>query len=182
MLWCLNRAGRTVIKKISAVFKKLILFLLLIFSISLPAFSGNYGDIVFEDKQFFADDYAIHIAGTIIGNGIWGQNNTVTIICSKSDKKCDFAVIEQIGPNQLGAIEIFSYEIIKFESKIVIATDDVEFVSCQKTTIKIDIVNKTVSGLIEPTKKTSPFCKTTDPKIYTWTVEDNPNWKKIMGR
>jgi hypothetical protein len=61
-------------------------------------------DITFAPKNFYDNDLAVAISGTLTGDDISYKNNTHSIWCIKDREECLIASIEQIGEKQIGRL------------------------------------------------------------------------------
>src|SRR5436305_9482540 len=70
--------------------------------------------IMFPRKQFFEIENTIVAIGTLTGEGIGYPNNTMKFQCTKTTRECIVATVEEIGKNQVGTIDLKSFEIVKW--------------------------------------------------------------------
>jgi hypothetical protein len=137
-------------------------------------------DILFAPKRFYEDDTfgRVYVAGTLTGPGVGYKNNTYAITCYKERGQCLGNGIYHIGANQIGRLDSpTEYEISKWNSYEIVASDPDSPVQCTKTTISILRKSKTVVWVQEPVNQTNAICKDSDTILYKWTLED-PEWNK----
>ena len=148
--------------------------------------SGADDDIVFAAKLFtdLPNIGSVEISGTLTGDGIAHKNNTISISCYKDRRECYIAYVEQIGPNQIGRLQnVDIFPITKWNADEVVAVEDITEWNCARTTIVIERKSKTAQYVREPVNQTRPRClRFLDPKVYKWTIEDSPGWKKMFGK
>jgi hypothetical protein len=153
---------------------------------SRQPFDSN--EIVFAEKAFsdsrqVQQDSWVAISGTLTGDGLAHPNNTYTIGCFRDLHECRVASIEQIGPNQIGRMEIpLALPIVKWETQEVVAGDEPSKVECSRATITIERDQGTLLWVEEPVNQTRPSCKRSDAKIAKYTIEDSPGWKRIFDK
>ena len=121
----------------------------------------------------------VQVSGTLTGDGLAYPNNTQIIECAKNNGLCESYGIEQIGDRQLGRLSnLGSYEIKKWSASEIVAVVD-EAMACIRTTLTIDRKSKIALLVQEPANQTRIECKDSDNKIYKWTIEDSPAWKRM---
>jgi hypothetical protein len=142
-------------------------------------------EVIFDNKVFYDTEHTafsdgvVSISGTLTGEGIGNKNNTVTISCYQDRMECLTYSIAQIGPNQLGKLDVPSiFPITKWDSNEVVAVESGDTVACRKATVSIDRKTETAVWVENPINQTQPACKETHTKIYSWTIEDPPFWKR----
>jgi hypothetical protein len=145
--------------------------------------------IIFWEKQFYDTGSNVAypmviVSGTLTGDPELAQsNNTYVVSCHQSDLSCDVSHVEQIGPKQVGPIDIpQSYSIKKWDQDEIVAYDEGTGISCVKTTITIERRAKTLLWVEEPINQARPMCKYADTNIRKYTIEDSPSWKKLLGK
>jgi hypothetical protein len=147
---------------------------------------GADDDIVFASKLFtdLPNYGAVAISGTLTGDGVGYKNNTISISCYKDRRECYIAYVEQIGYNEIGRMQnVDIFPITKWNTDEVVAVQDITESDCAKTTIVIERKSQTALYAREPINQTRPQCNTfPDPKVYKWTIEDSPGWKKMFGK
>ena len=147
------------------------------------SWGGTDDDIVFASKLFtdLPDYGSVGISGTLTGDGIAYENNTISISCYKDRRECYIASVEQIGHNQIGRLQsVAIYPITKWSADEVVAVQDI--MDCTRTTIVLEHKSKTALYAREPINQTRPGCLAVDKKVYKWTIEDSPGWKKMFGK
>jgi hypothetical protein len=139
-------------------------------------------NIIFPDKNFVGDkndplfDQFVGVSGTLTGEGVGYPNNAVNVACYKDDSHCYVTEVDQIGPNQIGDLyppDVF--DIATWNAFLVSATYKGE---CFRTTINIDRNSTATEWVQEPINQSSIQCKDADNKLYKWTVDAPPLWKK----
>ena len=123
----------------------------------------------------------VGVQGTLAGEGVGYENNTVGIFCSKSDMRCLTIVVEQIGFNHIGSIEPPGELAITEWTPMVIAATSAPDGACVQTTVNIMRKTETVEWVQVPVNQTASYCIHADTKIYKWTIEDAPFWKRAKG-
>ena len=69
-------------------------------------------EVIFDNKVFYDteqtafSDGVVSISGTLTGEGVGNKNNTVTITCYQDRMECVTYSIAQIGPSQLGKLDV----------------------------------------------------------------------------
>jgi hypothetical protein len=140
-------------------------------------------DITFAGKSFYDNGYAVAISGTLTGDGVAYKNNSHSIWCIKEREECLIAAIEQIGEKQTGRLEYpYSIPVTQWTDYEVVATQDTAAYNCSKTTITISRKSQTALWVQEPINQAKPACQKSDTKIYKWTIEDSPGWKRTMRK
>ena len=145
------------------------------------SWGGADDDIVFAGKLFLdLPDYgSIGISGTLTGDGIGYNNNTINISCYKDRRECYIASVEQIGRNQIGRMQnVDIFPIIKWNDDEVVAVTEL---NCIRTTIVLERKSKTAQYVREPINQTTQCLQFPDPKVYKWTIENSPGWEKLFG-
>lgn len=151
------------------------------------SFSGSE-DIIFGSKVFYDGGETVYITGTITGDGLAYKNNTVMITCYRDRKECLFHSVDQIGPHQIGRLDLPSvYPIAKWDASEIMATDSYPIhssypVHCRKVTISIERKSENAIRVEEPINQTRAACKDADTKLYKWTIEDPPFWKRLRSK
>jgi hypothetical protein len=141
--------------------------------------------IIFDTKSFndtgptdFGDD-VVSIAGTLTGDGVANKNNSVSVTCYQDRMECLIYSIAQIGPNQVGRLDMPNiFPITNWNSDKILAVESGDTVACRKGTINIQRKTKTAVWIEEPINQPHPTCKETHTKTYHWTIEDPPFWKQ----
>lgn len=136
----------------------------------------------YDSKQTVRDGY-VAISGTLTGEGLGYPNNTYSIACFQDRKECVLSYVEQIGHYQIGHMEAPTvYPIEKWDAYEIVAADEPGPRRCTKVTITIERRQGTLLWVQEPINQTIPACKDSDTKIYKWTIEDSPGWKRLFGK
>ena len=142
-------------------------------------------EVIFDNKVFYDteqtafSDGVVSISGTLTGEGVGNKNNTVTITCYQDRMECVTYSIAQIGPSQLGKLDVPSiFPITKWDSNEIVAVESGDTVACRKATVSIERKTETAVWVENPINQTQPACKETHTKIYRWTIEDPPFWKR----
>ena len=141
--------------------------------------------IIFDTKSFndtgptdFGDD-VVSIAGTLTGDGVANKNNSVSVTCYQDRMECLIYSIAQIGPNQVGRLDMPNiFAITHWNNDKIVAVESGDTVACRKSTISIQRKMKTAVWIEEPINQPHPTCKETHTKTYNWTIEDPPFWKQ----
>jgi hypothetical protein len=152
---------------------------------SLWTTSDEPSDVIFDTKVFYdtgqtgVGDGVVSISGTLTGEGVGNENNTATVTCYQVRMECLTYSIAQIGPNQLGGLSVPSiFPVTKWNNDEIVAVESGDTVACRKATISIDRKTETAAWVEGPINQTHPACKGTHTKIYKWTIEDPPFWKR----
>ena len=147
--------------------------------------SDEPADVIFDNKVFYdtgqtaVGDGVVSISGTLTGEGVGNKNNTVSVTCYQDRQECLIYSIAQIGPNQLGKLDVPGiFPITKWDNDEIIAVESGDTVACRKATISIERNKETAVWGEDPINQTHPACKYTHTKIYKWTIEDPPFWKR----
>jgi hypothetical protein len=147
------------------------------------AWGGTDDDIVFAQKLFIdiPNIGSVAISGTLTGDGVGYKNNTISISCFKDRGECYISSIEQTGPNQISRLHsVDIFPITKWSADEVVAIQDV--MDCTRFTIVLERKSQTALYAREPINQTRPGCLARDKKVYKWTIEDSPGWKKMFGK
>ena len=106
---------------------------------SLWVTSDEPSDVVFDNKVFYdsgqtaVGDGVVSISGTLTGEGVGNKNNTVTVTCYQDRMECLAYSIAQIGPNQLGKLEVPGiFPITKWDNYEIVAVESGDTVACRK--------------------------------------------------
>ncbi len=152
---------------------------------SLWVTSDEPSDVIFDSKVFYDagqaafGDGVVSISGTLTGEGVGNKNNTVTVACYQDRMECLTYSIAQIGPNQLGKLDMPGiFPITKWDNDEIVAVESGDTVACRKATVSIQRKMQTAVWVEEPINQTHRACKDTHTKIYKWTIEDPPFWKR----
>ena len=152
---------------------------------SLWVTSDEPSDVIFDNKVFYdtgqtaVGDGVVSISGTLTGEGVGNKNNTVTVTCYQDRMECLAYSIAQIGPNQLGKLDVPGiFPITKWDNYEIVAVESGDTVACRKATVSIERKTETAVWVEDPINQTQPACKETHTKIYRWTIEDPPFWKR----
>jgi hypothetical protein len=138
---------------------------------------------VFHDSARTTGDGIVSITGTLTGDGVGYKNNAVLIACFKDSRACLTYSVQQIGPNQIGRLDIpISYPIVKWASDEIVATGSADLASCRKVTISVVRKSETAVWVEEPINQARAACIDADTKLYKWTIEDPPFWKAMRER
>jgi hypothetical protein len=141
--------------------------------------------IIFSSKAFYdagkaAREGIIYIAGTLTGPDVGYPNNTTAVICYADRMECLAYSVEQIGPNQIGRLDMpMPYPVIKWDSAEVVAMAAFQ---CAKVTISIVRQSESLLWVTEPINQSRAQCKNANTKILKWTIEDSPAWKAMFQR
>ncbi len=143
--------------------------------------------IVFSDKSFYDsrpgyNDGAVTVSGTLTGVDSRYANNSYVIACYHAYQACFVSYLEQVGPNQIGSLNLVAYPIVKWDAYVVVAQEESNTYSCVRTTITVERQTPNFLWVEEPTNQTQPNCKNSDTKVHKYTIEDSPGWKRIMGK
>ena len=145
-------------------------------------------DLIFAAKNFYdtkenGELGFLTISGTLTGPDIAYPNNTYAISCYGRHKACFVSSVDQIGAEQIGSMaSAADYPIIKWTDFEVVAQEEVSPFGCLRVTITIDRKREQVLWLEEPVNQSEPNCKNAGTGIRKFTIEDSPNWKRIMGK
>lgn len=144
--------------------------------------------IIFDHKVFYDSGGAtnsgiVYIAGTLTGDDLGYKNNTTAITCYADRMECLTYSVEQIGPNQIGRLDMpLSYPVTKWNSDVVIASGQGDLVNCNKVTISIVRKSETAVWVTEPINQSQAQCKNSNTKIQKWSIEDSPAWKAMFHK
>ena len=144
--------------------------------------------IVFAPKAFYDSKAAttsniVYIAGTLTGDDVLYKNNTTMIMCYSDRMECLATSVEQIGPNQIGRVDMpYSYPVIKWNADEVVASDYGDLNHCNKVTINIVRKSESVVWVTEPVNQSQAECKNSNTKILKWSIEDSPSWKAMSRK
>jgi hypothetical protein len=139
--------------------------------------------IVFPDKIITDTDGYIILIGTITGKEIGYPNNTLYIRCSRDDRRCDVATVQQIGKNQVGPIDLDDYLVTRWDDGIVTAKENTEgTTACSAVTLNIIRHSGEVQWIQEPVNQTAPNCIHADATVYKWTVQPSPYYVDFHKR
>jgi hypothetical protein len=129
---------------------------------SLWVTSDEPSDVIFDNKVFYDtgqtafDDEVVSISGTLTGEGVGNKNNAVTVTCYQDRMECLTYSIAQIGPNQLGRLEVPSiFPITKWDSNEIVAAESGDTVACRKATIGIERKTETLVWVEDPINQNS---------------------------
>ena len=142
--------------------------------------NSRSANILFAPKAFYDNESLgwVYVAGTLSGPGVGYKNNTYAITCEKNRGQCLGNGIYQIGENQIGRLDSPTvYEISRWNSYEIVASDPDSPLQCSKTTISILRKSETVVWVQEPVNQASATCKDSDTALYKWTIEE-PEWNK----
>lgn len=140
-------------------------------------------DIIFGRKTFVDDPEIlggfVSISGTLTGDGLAYNNNTVNISCYRDRLECWASKIDQIGLNKIGDLHPPNVFSIGIWTAAEIGADN--GIDCPRITITLDRKTQTatwVQGVINGNNdpKDNP-CTYPDKQIYKWTIED-PLWTR----
>jgi hypothetical protein len=122
----------------------------------------------------------VSISGTLTGDGVGYENNTITVSCYRDRMECEASSIDQIGSNQLGSLyPPVSYPIIQWDTSEEVAQGVGDLDECTRVTISLEHKTETAVWVVEPINQGRAACKATENKIYKWTIEDPPFWKDL---
>jgi hypothetical protein len=141
--------------------------------------------IIFPDKSFYNGKQfgIVSVAGTLTGPGVGSPNNTINIACYQDRKECIVTTISQIANYQIGQIVgPTMYPIVKWDATEIVAQDKPNAISCAQVTITIELNKESVLWEQEPINQTQTICKASDMRVYKWTVEASPGWKRNFGK
>jgi hypothetical protein len=157
---------------------------ILLFRQVFPSNERRDDDIMFAPKNFadsgqWGFEGSVGISGTLTGDNV--GNNTTVVYCEKERKECITYSAEQIGHNHIGRLDYPAiYPITKWNAYEVVAVEDVAHAPwhCRKTTITLQRKTQTAVWVEEPINQAAAGCKDASTKIYKWTIEDHPSWKR----
>jgi hypothetical protein len=173
-------------------------FLLLILLIELagiaPAAADDEPDeplIIFEMKNFTDTGDMVHVEGTLTGDGIGYKNNRSAVTCYHDTRECTATHIEAAGRQVFynGLPNIFTVRVWKPDR--IVADFAVPCGEKPKSSFPDSPFSKeewqsTASDtwIIDRARQTAEL--TDHPclgaKIYHWTIEDPPFWKKAKSK
>jgi hypothetical protein len=104
---------------------------------SLWVTSDEPSDVIFDNKVFYdtgqtaLGDGVVSISGTLTGEGVGNKNNTATVTCYQDRMECLTYSIAQIGPNQLGKLDVPSiFPITKWDNNEIVAIESGDTLAC----------------------------------------------------
>jgi hypothetical protein len=101
------------------------------------------------------------------------------IVCYKDRRECLTYSIEQIAPNQMGRLRSpLIFPVTAWNAYEVIATEDTSALDCRKTTITLQRKRQSAVWVEEPINVARAACKDYATKVYKWTIEDPPAFRK----
>ena len=128
--------------------------------------SDEPSDVIFDNKVFYdsgqtaVGDGVVSISGSLTGEGVGNKNNTVTVTCYQDRMECLAYSIAQIGPNQLGKLEVPGiFPITKWDNYEIVAVESGDTVACRKATVSIERKTETAVWVEDPINQTQPACK-----------------------
>lgn len=136
-------------------------------------------EIVLAAKYFVdTEDYVV-VSGTLIDASIGVANNSYTIACYEGRKECWIASFRQTDAKSISRIEPpYELDIVKWTPSEITALAD-GALGCTKTTITIGRKTKDVLWVSQPVNRSQTNCKTDDPQVSRYSIEDSPGWKKL---
>lgn len=144
------------------------------------------GQILFGRKRFNelpwdGGDGAVFVSGTVTGNGVAYESNTVGVYCTRRAMECLIIDVWQVGPKQVGDLNVpLSYRVIMWDADIVVASSEALF-PCRRETISLVRKTKTVVWVNEPINQSDAACADVDSEVNKWTVEDSPGWSAMLA-
>jgi len=144
--------------------------------------------IIFAAKAFYDNASTtgsgiVYIAGTLTGEDLGYKNNTTAVVCYADRMECLTYSTEQIGPNQIGRLDMpISYPVIRWNSDEIVASGQGDLVNCNKVTISIVRKSETAVWVTEPINQSRAECKNSNTKIMKWSIEDSPAWKAMFHK
>lgn len=142
--------------------------------------------ITFDSKSFYDSkdtsdpslgvDGNIYVAGTLTGSGVPYPNNSVSVTCYKERRTCFVVRVEQVGHDLIGRITApEEYQIVRWNEREVVATDDVETggPNCRIAIISIQRKTQVVTWIDQTNPHANPVdCRNADTGRFKWTIED----------
>jgi hypothetical protein len=156
-----------------------------------PAAADDEPLIIFGMKDFTDTGDMVHVEGTLTGDGIGYKNNRSAVTCYRDTRECIVTHIEAGGRQvfSIGLPDIFTVRVWKPDR--IVADFAVSCGEKPKSSFPDNPLSKeewqsTASDtwIIDRARQTA---KLTDhpclgAKIYHWTVEDPPFWKKAKSQ
>jgi hypothetical protein len=135
-------------------------------------------EIAMTSKIFSDAGSVLSAEGTITGEGVGYPNNSVTIRCFRDEQRCEVGSVQQIGPNQVGSVDLVDYPVTKWDDYEIVARDEPSGIGCSETTINIERKREAVEWVQAPVNLTKSACAKADTKLYRWTLETSPFWQR----
>lgn len=141
--------------------------------------------ILFGPKRFNVIPFGpgletIAVSGTLTGEGIDYANNSVLIYCRQEAMDCWIVDIAQVGPNQIGDLQIpTNYAVTRWDADVVVM-GSANLYPCRRETISIQKRTQSVVWVQEPINQTDANCLKSDTKLYKWTIDDSPKWRAMF--
>ena len=110
------------------------------------------------------------------------RNNLYVGNCHKPTMTCWISIIDQIGPAQIAADTPLPYEIKKWTKDEILIDDgnDIPAFFCEKTTISINLKEKSVTWFIVPVNAHEKKCQDRADKAVTkMTLQDSLSLEKM---
>jgi hypothetical protein len=140
--------------------------------------------ILFAPKAFttIGEDY-VYAAGTLTGPNLGHTNNSVAVTCFKDRLECISYQVEQIGPNQIGRLDVPTlYRVTNWTTDEIAATEPPDPTACRSASVRIVPSSKTVIWTEIPINRGSPNCASSAKLVFNLTMEDPPDWKALRGK
>ncbi len=135
-------------------------------------------EIAMTSKIFSDSGAFLSAEGTITGEGVRYANNSVTIRCFRDEQKCEVGSVQQIGPNQVGSVDLVDYPITKWDDSEIVAHGEPGGFGCSETTINIERKREAIEWVQAPLSLTKSSCAKADTKLYRWTLETSRFWQR----
>jgi len=153
--------------------------------ISLPSAAGDLPQVLFGMMIFSDTGTAVHVEGTIAGDGVAYKNNSLSLTCYRDTQTCLSVSINSlglqvfsIGPPAEIPIQVWSADRIVADLSLPCGPPPAEDLKEQRQT------TSSTTWLIDRHRQSAELvvheCLT--PKTYHWTIEDPPFWKKAKDR
>jgi len=143
-------------------------------------------DIIFAGKTFYDPGKKaafVAVSGTLTGPGVAYENNSTLVVCYADMKECLTYSVEQIGPNQIGSLQLpISYPSLRWNEREIVAAGSADAFNCSKLTITIVRSSGTTVWVTEPINQSRPECLKANTTIKKWTLEDSPAWKVMFKK
>jgi hypothetical protein len=123
--------------------------------------------VIFSPKIFYNNGNIVHVEGTLAGSGIGYKNNSSAITCYQKRQECIAIHIEAEGAQVLSVGLPVSFAVRLWSADRIVADSPTLCGGLKTWTINL---TQQAAELIE-----NP-CQ--GGKIYHWTIEDPPFWKK----
>jgi hypothetical protein len=140
--------------------------------------------ILFGPKRFNVMPFGpgleqVFVSGTLTGDGVGFPDNTYSIYCRQDSMDCWITDVVQVAPNQIGDLQVpINYAVTRWDADVVVV-GSANLYPCRRDTISLQKRTQTVVWVQEAINQTDAQCLKSDTKLYKWTIEDSPGWKKM---